>query len=61
MAEPEGKVRVRLGVDPAVHDALRVLAARCGMSMSRYCELLVAGAVRDGKLVREPEPPGRKK
>lgn len=52
MPEPEGKIRVRLGIDPDTHKDLRVLAAECGLSMSQYCEAVVLEAVRKRKKVK---------
>lgn len=44
-------IGVRLSVSPQTHAALRVLAARCRMSMARYCETLVEQAVATGHTV----------
>lgn len=52
MPEPEGKVRVRLDVPEETHEQLRVLAARSGMSMAKYCETLVLEAVRKERVLK---------
>lgn len=52
MPEPEGKVRVRLDIEEKSHNELRVLAARSGVSMAKYCETVVMEAVRKGRVLK---------
>lgn len=52
MPEPEGKVRVRLDIEEKSHDELRVLAARSGVSMAKYCETIVMEAIRKGRVLK---------
>lgn len=51
MSEKE-KVRIRVGVPPDSHPRLRVLAAESGMSMSAYCEALIADAIKHGRVLK---------
>ncbi len=54
MPEPDGKVRVRLDIAEKSHDELRVLAARSGMSMARYCETIVLEAIAKCRVLKSP-------
>lgn len=54
MSEAE-KARVRLDLGKDERDALRVIAARCGLSMSAYAAAAVREAIRkDRQFKREP-------
>jgi hypothetical protein len=48
----QGWRKVRLDVRDQTHDELRVLAARSGLSMAAYCEMLVEEAVERDRVLK---------